>query len=143
MREQAGEASGEPEAIRVNPGQGKAGRANASEPSLRLRNRKVAATPMAIAAMSGHGTGFCPEPAHGHPGPAVEKAPAPVAPLQMRNAATPLRSGRRASRPDDLRKDGPSRSGNRMAQEANATGPKARGRHNPVDRASWPAPKGG
>ena len=35
------------------------------------------------------------------------------------------------------------RSGNRMAQEANATRRKARGSHNPVDRASWPAPKGG
>src|SRR5215475_10696408 len=117
----------------MNPGQGKTGRANASEPSLRLRNRMVAATPMASAAMSGHGTGFWPEPAHGHPGPAVEKAPAPVAPLRMRNAATPLRSGPRASRPADLRKGGPRRSGHKMTQEANATRRKARGSHNPVD----------
>ena len=90
------------------PGQGKTGRANDREPSTRLRNRKVAVTTMADTAILGQGPAPALSPANGHPGPAVEKAPAPAAPLRMRNAATPLRSGPRASKPDDLRKDGPS-----------------------------------
>jgi hypothetical protein len=34
------------------------------------------------------------------------------------------------------------RSGQTMTQEAKATRRKARGSHNPVDRALWPGPKG-
>jgi len=89
------------------PGQGKTGRANTREPSKRLRNPKVAATKMADTAMLGQGPAPALTPANGHPGPAVEKAPAPAAPHRARNAATPMRSGSYASKPDDLRKDGP------------------------------------
>jgi hypothetical protein len=85
------------------PGQGKTGRANPCEPSTRLRNRKVAVTTMADTAMSGQGPTPDLSPANGHPGPAVEKAPAPAASHRAQNAATPMRSGLCASKPDDLR----------------------------------------
>ena len=89
------------------PGQGKTGRANVSEPPSRLRYER-SSQPMAEAAMSGRGPVSSSYRADGHPGPAVQEAPAPVAPPRVRNAVTPLRSGPRASKPDDLRKDGPS-----------------------------------
>ena len=89
------------------PGQGKAGRVNANEPPSRLRYER-SSQPMTEAAMSGRGPVSSSYRADGHPGPAVQEAPAPVAPPRVRNAVTPLRSGPRASKPDDLRKDGPS-----------------------------------
>ena len=82
------------------------------------------------------------QPLRGHQDPGVEKAPIPNASPVVRNVVTPLRSGS-ASKPDDLRKDGPSPQGHKKVQEAKATRRKAQGIHNLVDRAIGLTPKGG
>jgi hypothetical protein len=69
----------------------------------------------------------------GHPGPAVQEAPAIRRILVGVERGNPVGSGRKASKPDDLRKEGSIPSGHRKTQEANAASRKARGIHNPAD----------
>src|SRR5215216_5215749 len=57
---------------------------------------------------------------------------------RLRNVATPMKSGS-ASKP--TAREAEPFSGHRKVQEAKATGRKARGIHNPVDRASGPRRK--
>ena len=132
------------------PGEGKTGRVNANEPPLRLRNER-SSQPMADATMNRPGTRPRPPSGQGTPLPACWGTQA----AQYRRHPPPPRlswCGTWEPRcgpapgpvsPTIFGRTAQARSGNRKAQEAKATRRKARGIHNPVDRATWPTPKGG
>src|SRR6516164_5058489 len=89
------------------PGQGKTDRVNVSEPLLRLRHRRSPKMMVATTAMTGH-TGGRPLPLPPRtPRPRGTEDTRPRRASRVRNMVTPLRSGPPASKPDDLRKDGP------------------------------------
>ena len=134
------------------PGQGKAGRVNANEPPLRLRN-EWSSQPMADATINRPGT-RPPSLAWSRRAAFAAARRGTQVAQYRRHPPPPRLSWCGTWQPRCGLAPGPvsrtifgrtaqARSGHRMAQEAKATRRKARGSHNPVDRASWPAPKGG
>src|SRR5258708_18322932 len=98
------------------PGKGKTGRVNASELLMRLRQRR---SPESVvypftaivgqqpgAEHSCHDARSAPDLAYGHQRPRSTGSTHPDRISLVRNAATPLWSGLRSSRPDDLRNEG-------------------------------------
>lgn len=72
--------------------------------------------------------------------PGVKRAPTPGRISLMRNVETPMGSAESGGRLTVRKAQLPS--GNRKGQKANAGSRKARGNHNPPDRAIWSDPKG-
>ena len=116
------------------PGKGKTGRVNVSEPLMRPRNRAAAET------MAEYGGGSMEHPRAYSSGGWTPQLRGkggthPSRISTMRNVGTPMEAsgGRYAGRPTATAAD--FSSGNRMVQEAKAGSRKATGRHNRPDRA--------
>jgi hypothetical protein len=133
------------------PGKGKTGWVNASEPPLRLRNGWSSQS-VAAATMLRPGTRPLYRSAKAYCFAAVRRGT--QAAQYRRHPLPPRLSWCGTWQPRCGLAPGPvsrtifgrtaqTRSGHRKAQEANATRRKARGIPNPVDRAPGPAPKGG
>jgi hypothetical protein len=135
---------------RDEPGQGQVGRVKAKEPSLRSRKDWLPERWLPKTAILG--------PTRGASAPRERQdlgwlpCANTVTPGSRRHPPPPLLIGAARGNPvavwlrpvsrTIVGRTAQLRSGDRKIQEAKATGRKARGTHNPVDRALWPEPKG-
>jgi hypothetical protein len=128
------------------PAQGKLGRVTAKESSLRLRYYRLPERWLTKTAIKGQEARFCIAsfsweaviPPSRTPGPRSIEGTHPQRVSQLWNVATPLQSGSASKR---TARKAEFCSGHRTVPEAKATRRKARGNHNPVDRAFGPRRK--